>query len=101
MGERFQGLIIKCIRTSLDARIAQERGNRVERMAGYSNDYHALRREFEIELEPEVSELTAGSRADLGRQYRQPMPQRYQGVDLGGVVVVDTPLQASGTELEN
>lgn len=64
-GERFQGLIIQRIRTTLETKIAQERGKRVERTAGYSNDDDALRREFGIDLELEVSELAWGSRADL------------------------------------
>jgi len=49
----------------LGAKIAQERGKRAERTAGYSNDDDALRGEFEIDLEPEVSESARGSRADL------------------------------------
>jgi len=54
----------------LGAKIAQERGKRDERTAGYSNDYHALRREFGIDLEPEVSELAWGSRAALADALR-------------------------------
>jgi len=65
-GERFRGLIIKRIRCSLESRIAQEWGERVERSAGYSNDDNALRGECGIYLEPEVSESTGGGRADLG-----------------------------------
>jgi len=34
------------------------------RRAGYSNDDDTLRREFGIDLEPEVSESARGSRAD-------------------------------------
>ena len=49
----------------MEAKIAQERGKRAERTAGYSNDDDALRREFGIDLEPEVSESARGSRADL------------------------------------
>jgi len=49
----------------LGAKIAQERGKRAERTAGYSNDDNALRQEFGIDLEPEVSESARGSRADL------------------------------------
>jgi len=55
-GERFQGLIIAQIKTALGAKIAQERGKRAERTAGYSNDNDALRREFGIDREPEESE---------------------------------------------
>jgi len=100
-GERFWGLIIECIRTFLEARIAQERGEHVERTAGYSNDDDALRWEFRIDLEPEVSELMAGGHANLGRQQGQWEPQRNQGLDLRAVVEVDTPLQVRGTGLEN
>jgi len=49
----------------LGAKIAHERGKRAERTAGYSNDDDALRREFGIDLEPEVSESVRSSRADL------------------------------------
>jgi len=100
-GEQFRGLIIERIRTSQEVRIAQEQGKRVERTAGYSNDDNVLRREFEIDLEPEVSESTAGGRADLGRQHGQREPQRNQGVDLGGVAEADRPLQARGTDQED
>ena len=44
------------IKTALGAKIAQEQEKRAERTAGYSNDHDALRREFGIDLEPEVSE---------------------------------------------
>jgi len=53
------------IKTALRAKIVQERGKRAERTAGYSNDDDALRREFGIDLESEVSESAGGSRADL------------------------------------
>jgi len=53
------------IKTTLGAKIAQKRGKRTERTAGYSNDDDALRQEFGIDLEPEVSESARGSRADL------------------------------------
>jgi len=69
MGERFRGLIIKHIRTILEARTAQKWGKCVERTAGYSNDDKALRWEFGNDLEPEVSELTAGCCADLRRHH--------------------------------
>jgi len=49
----------------LGAKIAQKRGKRGERTGGYSNGDHALRREFGIVLEPEVSESPRGSHADL------------------------------------
>ena len=84
-GEQFQGLIIKRIRTALQARIAQERGKWVKRMAGYSNDDEALRQEFGIDLEPEVCESAAGGLADLGSQHEQQEQQCQQGLDLGGI----------------
>ena len=49
----------------MGAKIAQEWGKCAERTAGYSNDDDALRREFEIDLEPEVSESAQCSRIDL------------------------------------
>jgi len=49
----------------LGAKIAQKRGKRAERTAGYSNDDDVLGREFGIDLEPQVSESAQGSRADL------------------------------------
>jgi len=49
----------------LGAKIAREWGKRAERTAGYSNDDDALRREFGIDLEPEVLESVRGSCADL------------------------------------
>ena len=48
----------------METKIAQERGKRVERTAGYSNDDDALRQEFGIDLEFEISESARGSRAD-------------------------------------
>jgi len=100
-GEQFRGRIIKCIRTSQEARIAHVRGMRVERTARYSNDNNELRWEFGIDLEPEVSEWTAGGRTDLGRQQGRRKPQRNQGVNLGGVAEAETALQARGTDLED
>jgi len=100
-GQRFRGLIIQRIRTSLEASSAQERGKRVERTAGYSNDEYALRRNFGIDLEPEVSESTACGRAVLEIQHGQREPQRNQGVDLEGVTEVDTSLKARGTDLKD
>jgi len=100
-GKRFWGLIIERIMTSLKARIALEGGNRVERAAGYSNDDNVLRLEFGIDLEPEVSESTAGHCTDLRKQHGQREPQRNQEVDLAGVAEADTPLQARGTDQED
>ena len=69
-GERFQDLIVERIRATLEAKIAQERGKRAERTAGYSNDDNALRREFGIDLEPEASQAAQGSSADPGEDLR-------------------------------
>ena len=49
----------------MGAKIAQERGKCAARTAGYSNDDDALRWEFGIDMEPEVSESARGSGADL------------------------------------
>ena len=57
----------------MEAKIAQERGKRAERTAGYSNDDNALRWEFGIDLEPEASQSAWGSFVD---------PEE----DLGGLV---------------
>jgi len=48
----------------LGAKIDQEGGRHAGRTAGYSNDHDALRWEFGIDLEPEVSESAQGSPAD-------------------------------------
>jgi len=45
----------------LGAKIAQQRGKRAERTAGYFNNDNALRWEFGIDLKHEVSELGWGS----------------------------------------
>jgi len=99
--EQFRGPIIECIRTSLEASIAQEQGNCIVGMAGYSNDDDALRWKFGIDLEPEVSESTAGGHADLGGQHGQRELPTNQCVVLGGVAEADTLLQARGTDLED
>jgi len=46
--------MIARINTALGGKIAQRRGKRSERTAGYSNDDDALRREFGIDLNLEV-----------------------------------------------
>ena len=106
--ERFQRLIIERIKTSLEARIAQERGKHVERTAGYSNDDEALRQEFGIDLEPEVSESAAGSLADPGREHGRRERERHQRVDLRGAAAaapprgpVDALMPAEGADQEN
>ena len=105
-GEQFRCLIIKRIRTALQARIAQERGKWVERMVGYSNDNEELRREFGIDLEPEISESPASGLVDLG-EHEQLKQYLHQWVDLGRVDQalsrehVGTPLRARRADLED
>jgi len=50
----------------LEAKILEERGERVERSVGYDNDEDALRPEFGSDTELDELE-TAGGRADSGR----------------------------------
>ena len=52
--------MIQRIRGTLEARIVRERGEQVERTAGYSNDEKALRREFGIGPGPDGLELPGG-----------------------------------------
>jgi len=49
--------MIQRMRTTLEARIANERGKQLERPAGYGNDENALRREFDSD--PELDQLEA------------------------------------------
>lgn len=86
-GEVWRRRIIERIKTTLEARIAKERGKRAERTAGYSNDEDALRREFGSDPEVEGSEA-AGGRADTGRGHGQREAQRDQGANLRAVVDV-------------
>ena len=58
--------MIQQIRSTLEARIARERGNQVERTARYSNDEEVLRREFGMRPGPDGFE-SAGSVADERR----------------------------------
>ena len=69
------------IRTTLEARIAKERGKRVERTTGYDNDEDTLRREFGSDPEPDESEV-AGGPADIGGRYGQGEQQRDRRVNL-------------------
>jgi len=68
----------------LEAKIAKERGKRVEWTVGYDNDEDALRREFGSYTELDELE-TAGGRADSGR-YSQREPQRAHGANPGILV---------------
>jgi len=65
----------------LEAKIAKERGKRVERTVGYDNEEDAFRREFGSDTE--LAELeTAGGRVDSGR-HSQREPQREHGANPG------------------
>jgi len=63
----------------LEAKIAKERGKRVERTVGYDNDEEALRREFGSDTELDELEM-AGGRADSGRN-SQREPKREHGAN--------------------
>ena len=58
----------------MKARIEKERGKRVDKTEGYSNDEEALRQEFGIDLEVDRSEA-AGGRRDTGRGHGRHRPQ--------------------------
>jgi len=61
----------------LEAKIAKERGKRVERKVRYDNDDDALRCEFGSDTELDELE-TAGGRADSGRHsQREPQPRKW------------------------
>jgi len=100
-GKQFQSLIVKQIRTTLEARIAQEQGKCLARTAGYYDDDTVLRREFGFDLEPVVSELTTGDPTDLRRLHGHWELPRNQGVDLEEVAKADTLFRARGTDLED
>ena len=68
----------------MEARIAKERGNRVERTAGYDNDEDALRREFGSDTERDELEATGGL-MDTGGHGRQE-PRREHGPNPGPLV---------------
>jgi len=90
----------------LEAKIAKERGKRVERTVGYDNDEDALRREFGSDTELDELEM-AGSRADLGR-HSQHEPQREHRANPGALVGAaqfreprDTESQVEETDQED
>jgi len=68
----------------LEARIAKERRKRVERMAAYDNDEHALRREFRSDTELDELEATGGL-VDTGGHGRQE-PRREHAPNPGALV---------------
>jgi len=69
----------------LEARIAKERGKRVQRTVGYDNDEHALRREFGSDTELDKLEA-AGSLIDTGGGQGWQEPRREHGPNPGALV---------------
>jgi len=102
----WRGRIIKRIRTTLKARIKKERGKGVQRTEGYSNDEHAMRREFGIDAEVDGPEAAGGLR-DAGRGHGRQGRQWDQGPNVGVLDDVallreqaDVPSQVEQTDLE-
>jgi len=90
----------------LEAKIAKERGQRVERTVGYDNDEDALRREFCSDTELDELE-TAGGHVDSAR-HSQREPERENGANpraLVGAVQFreprDTESQVEETDRED
>ena len=69
----------------MEARIAKERGKRIERTAGYDNDEYALRREFGSDTELDELEA-AGGLVDTGGRHGQQEPRREHGPNPGALV---------------
>ena len=69
----------------MEARIAKERGKRVERTAGYDNDEYALRREFRSNTELDELEAAGGLVDTEGGHDRQE-PRREHGPNPGVLV---------------
>jgi len=69
----------------LQARIAKERGKRVERTAGYDNDEDALRWEFGSDMELDELEA-AGGLMDTGGGHGRHEPRREHGPNPGALV---------------
>jgi len=84
-GRVWQRRIIQWIWTILEARIANERGKRVERTAGYDKDEDAVRREFGSDTELDEMEA-AGGLVDSGEGHGRQEPRREQGPNLGALV---------------
>jgi len=70
---------------TLEARIAKERGKRVERTGGYDNDEDALRREFGSYTEQDELEA-AGGLVDTGGGHGRHEPRLDHVPNLGAVV---------------
>jgi len=69
----------------LEAKIAQGRGKRVERTAGYDNDEDALMRAFGSDTELDELE-TAGGLVDTGGGRGRQEPRREYGPNPGALV---------------
>jgi len=69
----------------LEARIAKERGNRVQRTAGYDHYEYALRPEFGSDTELDELEAAGGLVDTAGGHGRQE-PRREHGPNLGALV---------------
>jgi len=69
----------------LEARIANERGKRVERTAGYDKDEDAVRREFGSDTELDEMEATGGL-VDSGGGHGRQEPRREHGPNPGALV---------------
>jgi len=69
----------------LEARIAKQRGKRVDRTAGYDNDEDALRREFRSDTELDELEA-AGGLVDIGGGHGRQEPRREHGPNPGARV---------------
>jgi len=90
----------------LEAKIAKQRGKRVERTVGYDNDEYALRRGFGSDTELDELE-TAGGHTDSGRPSQRVL-QREHGANPGALVGAaqfgeprDTESQVEETDRED
>jgi len=85
MGSVWQRRISQRIRKTFEARIAKERGKRVERMAGYDDHEDGLRRE--VGSDTELDELeAAGGLGDTGGGHGRQEPRREHGPNLRALV---------------
>jgi len=90
----------------LEAKIAKERGKRVERTVGYDNDEDPLRREFGSDTELDELE-TAGGWVDSGRHSQRELQQEHganPGVLVGAAQFQeprDTESQVEETDRED
>ena len=104
-GEVWRGPIIEWISTTFKATIAKERGPRVEKTEGSSNDKHALPWEFGIDPEVDGSEAP-GRLGEARRGHGRHRPQCNQGAYLWLLddvallrVLADGPLHVEETDL--